>query len=47
VETIGRAEDLRMRFYAISAERELEHPGVAAITGHFRSLLSSENDQAS
>ena len=29
-------------FYAISAERELEHPGVTAITGHFRSLLSGE-----
>ncbi|NQU59600.1 MAG: transcriptional activator NhaR [Rhodospirillales bacterium] len=38
---VGRAEDLRVRFYAISAERELQHPGVAAITGHFRSLLSS------
>ncbi len=41
VEALGRAEDLRVRFYAISAERELEHPGVASITGHFRSLLSN------
>ena len=37
---VGRAEDLRVRFYAISAERELQHPGVVAITDHFRSLLS-------
>lgn len=44
VKAIGKAEDLRVRFYAISAERELEHPGVAAITGHFRSLLSNETD---
>jgi len=40
VVTVGRAEDLRVRFYAITAERELQHPGVAAITDHFRSLLS-------
>ena len=40
VKTVGRAEDLRVRFYAVSAERELQHPGVTAITGHFRSLLS-------
>ncbi len=41
VMTVGRAEDLRVRFYAISAERELQHPCVTAITDHFRSLLSS------
>ncbi len=41
VMTVGRAKDLRVRFYAISAERERQHPGVTAITQHFRSLLSS------
>ena len=46
VETVGNADDLRVRFYAISAERELEHPGVTAITGHFRSLLSGEGNKA-
>jgi len=40
VKTIGRAEDLRVQFYAISAERERQHPGVTAITDHFRTLLS-------
>lgn len=40
VMVVGRVEDLRVRFYAISAEHELQHPGVAAITGHFRSLLA-------
>jgi len=28
---VGRTEDVRMRFYAISVERQLRHPGVAAI----------------
>jgi len=40
---VGRADDLRVQFYAISAERELQHPSVAAITGHFRALLSQGN----
>jgi LysR family transcriptional activator of nhaA len=40
VKIIGRADDLRVSFYAISTERELQHPGVAAITTRFRSLLS-------
>jgi LysR family transcriptional activator of nhaA len=46
VETVGHAEDLRVRFYAISAERELEHPGVTTITGHVRSLLSGEKSSS-
>jgi LysR family transcriptional regulator, transcriptional activator of nhaA len=37
---IGRAEDLRMRFYAISVESGVQHPGVATITDQFRSRLS-------
>ena len=40
VVSIGQAEDLKVHFYAISAEREIQHPSVVAITNHFRSLLS-------
>ncbi|MBT3361566.1 MAG: transcriptional activator NhaR [Rhodospirillales bacterium] len=43
---VGRAEDLRVQFFAISAERDLQHPGVAAITEHFRSLLSHETGKS-
>ncbi len=32
VETIGRTEEVRERFYAISAERRLKHPAVLAIS---------------
>jgi LysR family transcriptional activator of nhaA len=31
VEVLGRASDLRQRFYAISAERKIQHPAVAVI----------------
>lgn len=31
VQLVGRAEDLRQRFYAISVERKLKHPAVVAI----------------
>jgi LysR family transcriptional activator of nhaA len=31
VEVVGRVEDLRQRFYAISVERKLKHPAVIAI----------------
>jgi len=31
VQLVGRAEDLRQRFYAISVERRLKHPAVVAI----------------
>ncbi|MCW9036091.1 MAG: transcriptional activator NhaR [Alphaproteobacteria bacterium] len=41
---VGRAEDLRVQFYAISAERERQHPGVTAITDHFRSLFSRDGE---
>ncbi|MBF0251923.1 MAG: hypothetical protein HQL35_14980 [Alphaproteobacteria bacterium] len=44
VQVIGRAEDLRVRYYAISAERELQHPGVTAVTEHFRSQLNLGGD---
>lgn len=31
VRLVGRAREIRQRFYAISVERKIEHPGVAAI----------------
>jgi LysR family transcriptional activator of nhaA len=31
VQTIGRAEELRESYYAISVERRLRHPAVVAI----------------
>ena len=40
VQVVGRAEDLRVRFFAISTENAQQHPGVAMITDHFRSKLS-------
>jgi LysR family transcriptional activator of nhaA len=39
VEPVGRAESLRERFYAISAERRIKHPAVAAITAAARTDL--------
>lgn len=41
VEVIGRAPDLRERFYAISAERRIKHPAVSVITEAARSGLFS------
>ncbi len=39
-EIIGRTEDCRQQFYAISAERKLTHPAVLAITSQALSALS-------
>jgi len=39
VETIGRTEDIKERFYAISAERRIKHPAVSAITRAARTTL--------
>jgi LysR family transcriptional activator of nhaA len=39
VEVIGRSSDLVEQFYAISVERRITHPGVAAITQAARSAL--------
>lgn len=36
---IGRTEDCRQQFYAISAERKLTHPAVLAITSNARAAL--------
>lgn len=32
VQTVGRLEEVRERFYAISVERKLKHPAVVAIS---------------
>lgn len=39
VQTIGRTESIRERFYAISAERKLKHPAVVAISETARQKL--------
>jgi len=41
VRVIGRTEDIKERFYAISAERRIKHPAVTAITETARSELFS------
>lgn len=41
VAVIGRAKQLRERYYAISGERRLAHPGVLAISQAARRLLSA------
>ena len=42
VAVVGRLEEMRERFYAISVERRLRHPAVIAITESARSELFSE-----
>jgi LysR family transcriptional regulator, transcriptional activator of nhaA len=39
VQVIGRVKSIRERYYAISAERRLKHPGVLAITNAARTNL--------
>jgi LysR family transcriptional activator of nhaA len=39
VTVIGRTEEVKERFYAISAERRIRHPAVSAITEAARSTL--------
>lgn len=39
VETIGRSDEVKERFYAISAERRLKHPAVVAISDAARRAL--------
>ena len=39
VRVIGRTSAVRERYYAISAERRLKHPGVLAITSAARDAL--------
>ena len=39
VEVIGRTDEIRERFYLISAERRIKHPAVSAITESARNVL--------
>jgi LysR family transcriptional activator of nhaA len=40
VRIIGKTEDVREQFYAISVERKVSHPAVIAITETARAWLS-------
>ena len=42
VKSIGRTEEVRMQFYAISVERKISHPAVAAITEIAKEWLGSD-----
>lgn len=44
VEVIGRMDDLRERFYAISLERRVSHPGVLAVCNAARMALFEEDE---
>ena len=46
VERIGRARGLTERYYAITAERHIEHPAVEAIMEEARLELSAERDES-
>jgi LysR family transcriptional activator of nhaA len=39
VQIIGRSDEVRERFYAISAERRIKHPAVSVITEAARTGL--------
>ena len=39
LEIVGRAENLRQQYYAISVERRLKHPAVVAISTAARAEL--------
>jgi LysR family transcriptional activator of nhaA len=38
---VGRTSAVRERYYAISAERRIKHPGVAAVTSAARTKVFS------
>ena len=42
VRVVGRIDDVRERFYAISAERRIKHPAVAAISEQARTRLFTD-----
>jgi len=46
VEVIGRMDDIRERFYAISLERRVSHPGVLAVCNAARMALFEEEGPA-
>ncbi|MNC93161.1 transcriptional activator NhaR [compost metagenome] len=39
VSVVGRSDAIRERFYVISTERRIRHPGVAAVVASARKLL--------
>ena len=45
VESIGRIDSIRERFYAISLERRIRHPGVLAVTNSARRILFEDREQ--
>lgn len=45
VRAIGRTPAVRERYYAISAERRLKHPGVLAVTGAARDALFTPGEE--
>ncbi|GGK73518.1 transcriptional activator NhaR [Amphritea balenae] len=45
VEVIGRMDDIRERFYAISLERRVSHPGVLAVCNTARRALFDEDNE--
>jgi LysR family transcriptional activator of nhaA len=47
VVAIGQTDEVRDQFYAISVERKISHPAVAAITETAREWLSSDTLQPS
>jgi LysR family transcriptional activator of nhaA len=46
VAVLGRTDEVRARFYAISAERRIKHPAVVAITTRARSLFQESSTGA-
>ena len=48
VEVIGRTDEVRERFYAVSVERRLQHPAIVAISEHARGRLfkTDRDDEA-
>ncbi|HCU69475.1 MAG TPA: transcriptional activator NhaR [Desulfomicrobium sp.] len=47
VEAVGKAHDIDVRYYAISAERRLKHPAVMAVSEHARLDLFVEDPRES
>jgi LysR family transcriptional regulator, transcriptional activator of nhaA len=43
VQVVGRLEEVRERFYAISVERKLKHPAVVAISEAAHQHLFSQS----
>jgi LysR family transcriptional activator of nhaA len=42
VQVVGRTSKVKERYYAISAERRLQHPAVVAVSQAARSILGPE-----